>query len=79
MLPFSFITSPGSTQGLYMWCIARSRLMFWRGRDGAGRGRLHEGAHHNPLALGVNGESTDNRQLNQSVYDQNGNPEAIQR
>eukprot|EP01084_Bolivina_argentea_P161978 281900_1 len=89
MLPFGYITSPGSTKGPYkmtslkqgqqriqftLWCIARSPLMFGGQVMALKSDSFTLDLLTNKYALSVNSDSTNNRQLSSSVYDKNNNP-----
>ncbi len=91
MLPFGYITSPGSTKGPYkwtslskgqqriqftLWCIARSPLMFGGEVMALKNDSFTLDLLTNTLALSVNMDSSNNRQLASSEYNNN-NPVAI--
>ena len=86
MLPFGLISTPGTASGptrmtnltpgqqriqFTLWCIARSPLMFGGVAYALSNDTFTRDLITNKMALSVNYNSTDNRQLASSIY--NGN------
>jgi len=91
MLPFGLISTPGTASGptrmtnltpgqqriqFTLWCIARSPLMFGGVAFALSNDSFTRELITNKMALSVNYNSTDNRQLASSTYNDN-NPIAI--